>query len=153
MKQRFGCAFLRRDFSPDMNMKVLLVDDQAYSFSPLEERLKGMGYELVLRTDASDGLKEAISLNRAGTLKLIILDIIMKSGPEIPDETGGREAGVLLAEKLRKLGVNVPIIFFTVVSDGGIKARAIRVLQSRYVGKIPAKSIADIVAKMIQDVK
>src|ERR1041385_7793453 len=98
-------------------MKVLLVDDQAYSFSPLEERLGELGYELVRRTDASDGLKEALALNSRRELKLLILDIIMKAGPEISDWTGGREAGVALAERLRTEGVTVPIIFFTVVFD------------------------------------
>lgn len=131
-------------------MNVLLVDDQAYSFSPLEETLREMGYKLVLKTDASEGLSEALALHNAGQLKLIILDIIMKAGPSISDGTGGREAGVLLAERLRASGVTEPIIFFTVVSDAEIKARAIRVSDTRYVGKIPAKSIADIVAKIIQ---
>lgn len=131
-------------------MKVLLVDDQAYSFSPLEERLSEIGYELVRRTDASEGLKEAIILNQAGQLKLLILDIIMKSGPAISDPTCGREAGVVLAERLRAEGVTAPIIFFTVVSDDVIKARASKVRDSRYVGKIPAKSIADIVSKTLK---
>jgi CheY-like chemotaxis protein len=131
-------------------MKVLLVDDQAYSFSPLEGRLKEMGCELVRRTDASEGFQEALALDKAGELKLIILDIIMKAGPENPDWTGGREAGVALAERLRKEGVNVPIIFYTVVSDAEITDRAARVTGSRYVGKIAAKSIADIVARTLE---
>jgi len=131
-------------------MKVLLVDDQAYSFTPLEERLSALGYELVRRIDASEGLKEALALHKAGELRLVILDIIMKAGPMISDWTGGRESGVVLAEQLRKEGVPVPIVFFTVVSDDQLKSRAMCIANSRYIGKIPAQSIADIVARTLQ---
>jgi len=133
-----------------MQMKVLLVDDQAYSFSELKEQLSDLGYDLVRRTDASEGLIEALELNRTNTLRLIILDIIMKAGREFDNVTDGREAGVVLAERLRQEGVKAPIMYYTVVSDDEIKERAIRVTRSRYIGKIAADSIARIAAKELK---
>jgi DNA-binding response OmpR family regulator len=86
-----------------MKYKVLYAEDEATLAEIITDGLKSSGYEVQL---ASDG-QQALQLFQSGTPDICILDIMMP----VKD-------GYTLAEDIRKLNSEVPIIFLSAKSLG-----------------------------------
>ena len=80
-----------------MNEKILIVDDERDICEILEFNLANEGYEVEVAYSAEEALKKL-----TGEYSLILLDVMM-----------GGMSGYKMAEKLRKEGNAVPIIFLT----------------------------------------
>lgn len=80
-----------------MNEKILVVDDERDICEILEFNLSNEGYEVDAAYSAEEALKK-----RSAEHALILLDVMM-----------GGMSGYKMAEKLRKEGNTVPIIFLT----------------------------------------
>lgn len=133
-----------------MGNTVLLVDDQAYSFLTLADWLRPHELKLEKVIDATAGLMRAAELHASGDLAALLTDIIMKPGDQILDETGGREAGVLMAEELRRRGVNEPIFFYSVVTDEAIRAKADSVCNSVFMSKLPPRQVTKKIVSQLR---
>ena len=82
--------------------KILIVDDDKDFAQACEEILKKEGYETVL----ADSVVAAEAVIKKGGLNLILLDIVMEN----PDD------GIVLAHKLKKDCIGVPIVMLSDVS-------------------------------------
>jgi len=80
-----------------MNEKILIVDDERDICEILEFNLANEGYEVEVAYSAEEALKKL-----TGEYSLILLDVMM-----------GGMSGYKMAEKLRKEGNDIPIIFLT----------------------------------------
>lgn len=80
-----------------MNEKILIVDDERDICEILEFNLANEGYEVEVAYSAEEALKKL-----TGEYSLILLDVMM-----------GGISGYKMAEKLRKEGNDIPIIFLT----------------------------------------
>lgn len=79
------------------NISILVVDDEADIREILQFNLENEGYEIDSAESAEEALKKLASKH-----KLILLDVML-----------GEMSGFRLADKLRKTGNNIPIIFLT----------------------------------------
>jgi CheY-like chemotaxis protein len=129
---------------------VFFVDDQAYAFTTLKDWLNQYGLLLEYETDPSRAYEKALQFFKQGELSVLLLDIIMPPGDNLDDNSGGRETGIILAQKLRQAGINTPIIFWSVVTDGFIAKNAATIGCSQFISKlVPSKIIAEICAGLI----
>ena len=95
-------------------LRILMADDDIYNMRPTIDALEARGaVVLVARsgTEAIDALSDRV-------FDLVILDIMMSSGPKIKTDDQGRSAGLKVHSQIRKgRNANVPIVVSTVVSD------------------------------------
>lgn len=82
------------------NVKVLIVEDNKDFGLLLKIMLEQIGFQHIL---ICNKYPEAISLLNPHSIDVFIIDI----------ELGGNKDGVALAEEIRQLGINVPIIYMT----------------------------------------
>jgi DNA-binding response OmpR family regulator len=79
------------------NISILVVDDEADIREILQFNLENEGYDIESAASAEEALKKLDTKH-----KLILLDVML-----------GEMSGFKLADKLRKMGNNIPIIFLT----------------------------------------
>ena len=89
--------------------KLLLVDDDPKITSALAIRLKHAGYAVHSAANGFSGLREAV-LQRPD---LILMDIMMPMG-----------MGFSVAERLKSMGVEAPVIFLTASKRTGLRKTA-----------------------------
>jgi len=105
---------------PLEGMRILFADDSLYNMRPTREALELSGAFVATATDGTEVL-QYFRDHTADPPQLLILDIMMSGGPEIETgEDGGRTTGVEVYRRLRKMGINIPIVISTVVSDPDI---------------------------------
>lgn len=81
----------------NQNHRILIVDDEENLCEILQFNIEGEGY----LTEVVNSAEDALNLNLS-TFNLILLDVMM-----------GGISGFKFADKIRKDGINVPIIFLT----------------------------------------
>ena len=91
--------------------KILVVEDDAKIAAALRIRLEAGGYEVVTAGDGFNGLKMTLTHRP----QLILLDIMMPVG-----------MGFSVAERLKDLGLGIPIIFITASKRSGLRKTAQR---------------------------
>lgn len=101
--------------------KILVVDDEAYISTQLEERLTSMGYEVV--GSASSG-EDSVDMAKSLMPDLILMDIVM------PGRLDGIGASEIIKEQL-----DIPIIFLTAYADDTLIKRAKKVEPCGYILK------------------
>jgi DNA-binding response OmpR family regulator len=84
-----------------MKIKILLVEDDTNLGFVIADQLRSEGYHVTLCTDGSDGLKRF----NEETFHLCIFDVMMP-----------KKDGFTLARDIRKLNIEVPILFLTAKS-------------------------------------
>ncbi len=104
----------------ELNKKILIAEDDADLLSALQEKFKKEGFSVVTALDGEEGLIVA----EKEKPDLLILDIKM---PKID--------GITMAQKLKKAGTNVPIIFLTNLDDIKHISDAVGVSKSDYLVK------------------
>ena len=91
-------------------IRILVVEDEAIIRMDLQDRLEGLGHEVVGMTDtAADGIRLAKSLRP----DLVFMDIRLK----------GKMDGIAAAEQIRE-HVRIPVIFLTAFADDDTLLRA-----------------------------
>jgi DNA-binding response OmpR family regulator len=85
-----------------MKAKILLVEDDVNLGFVVADQLKTLGYQVVLATDGSEGLKRF----HEEMPHMCILDVMMP-----------KKDGFSLARDIRKLDKDIPILFLTAKSD------------------------------------
>ena len=90
--------------------KIMVVDDEAYISTQLEERLTSMDYEVV--GTASSG-EDSISMAKSLSPDLVLMDIVM------PGKLDGIEASEIITKEL-----DIPVIFLTAYADDKFLERA-----------------------------
>jgi len=101
--------------------KILIVDDEAYVSTQLEERLISMGYDVVGR--ASSG-ETSIGIAKSLHPDLILMDIVMP----------GRLDGIAAAETIKEK-LDIPVIFLTGYAEDQFIERAKNVEPFGYIVK------------------
>ncbi len=101
--------------------KILIVDDQAYISTQLEERLTSMGYNVVGTASSGDA-----SIDMAKTLNpdLVLMDIVM------PGKLDGIAAAQIIKEEQ-----DIPVIFLTAYTEDQFIERAKHVEPFGYIVK------------------
>jgi CheY-like chemotaxis protein len=89
--------------------RILITDDDKNITTALARRLEANGFEVML---ARDGL-EALDLLDKTKPDLLLLDIWMSAGN-----------GFFVSEKVRKLGLDIPIVFLTASKLPGLRSAA-----------------------------
>ena len=89
--------------------QILIADDDKNITTALARRLEANGFEVML---ASDGL-EALDLLTKSKPDLLLLDIWMSAGN-----------GLFVGEKVRQLGLKIPIVFLTASKLPGLRSAA-----------------------------
>lgn len=93
---------------------ILFADDDAWLNQSLIDELRETGYRVV---QAGTGT-EALRILDNEVIDLIVLDIMMPAGEGLRNTSEGRRTGIKVAEFVRKKRKsNVPIIYFTVISN------------------------------------
>ncbi len=100
--------------------KILLVEDDPNLSLVLQDYLEMMGYEIVSCEDGEDGLNSF----KNGLFDLCIFDIMMP-----------KKDGFSLAEDIRKINFNIPIIFLTAKSFKEDRIKGFQVGCDDYVTK------------------
>ncbi|HXG47119.1 MAG TPA: response regulator [Methylomirabilota bacterium] len=90
---------------------VLIVEDDPRISAALSVRLSAAGYRVLTANDGFAGLKVAV----AERPDLILMDVVMPVG-----------LGFSVAERLRDLGLTIPIIFITASRRPGLRRSAER---------------------------
>jgi two-component sensor histidine kinase len=90
--------------------KILVVDDEAYIATMLEEQLTSMGYDVVGK--ASSGQK-SVEMSRKLRPELVLMDIVM------PGRLDGIDASQIIKKEL-----DIPIVFLTAYADDKFIERA-----------------------------
>lgn len=104
-----------------MPKTILYVDDEPWFVEALFDALIDAGY---LLEKAKNGTEALRYLKHADVLPdLIILDVIMPTGDDIPETNGGRRTGIKVHEIIRKEMhiTDTPILFLTVVDDSSVE--------------------------------
>ena len=101
--------------------KILIVDDEAYVSTQLEERLISMGYDVVGR--ASSG-ETSIDMAKSLHPDLILMDIVM------PGKIDGIAAAEIIKEE-----VDIPVVFLTGYAEDQFIERAKSVEPFGYIVK------------------
>jgi len=104
-----------------MTSKILIVDDEAYVSTQLEERLTSMGYEVV--GIASSG-EAAIDMAKSLHPDLVLMDIVMP----------GKFDGIAAAEMIKE-EQDIPVIFVTAYAEDQFIERAKHVEPFGYIVK------------------
>ncbi|MCL2018405.1 MAG: response regulator [Oscillospiraceae bacterium] len=110
---------------PELNNKILAVDDRFFFLEYIKSMLENTGYEI---TCISSGAK-ALEYLRGNRPDLFILDIEM---PEMD--------GYELAAKIREYGHTAPIIFFTGNAKKNTVVKALQVGVSDFIVKTASKT-------------
>jgi putative two-component system response regulator len=108
--------------NPDIEDKVLLVDDNTTNLQLLHETLDGLGYKLLI---AKNG-RTALSIAQKAHPSLILLDIMM---PEID--------GYEVCQRLKadKNTAHIPVIFITALADDEDEAKGLSMGAVDYITK------------------
>ena len=101
--------------------RILVVDDQVVITMQLEERLTGMGYEVVGRASSGEA---SIDMARHFRPDLVLMDIVM------PGRLDGIDASKVIQTELE-----IPIIFLTAYADDEYVQRAKHVEPYGYIVK------------------
>jgi len=101
--------------------KIMVVDDEAYISTQLEERLTSMDYEVVGTASSGEG---AISMAKSLSPDLVLMDIVM------PGKLDGIEASEIITKEL-----DIPVIFLTAYADDKFLERAKKVQSFGYILK------------------
>ncbi len=126
--------------------RVLFIDDEPDAAEDFSFLLRPYGLEVV----AKQSIEEALVLFRKERYDAVLVDICMPptaymSGAVVEH---GRETGLEVARRLKKLKPNVPIVAFTVVSDPEIMGR---MRQAGICDVIHKPSLAEAVAEALQN--
>jgi len=96
------------------NKRILMVEDDVYNMRPTIDALEVAGAKITIARSATEALSEL----KKGQFDLVILDIMMASGPMIKTEDQGRSTGIILYSTIREsIGESLPVVVSTVVSD------------------------------------
>ena len=104
-----------------MSKTILYADDEPWFVEALFEALTDAGYSL---KKAKNGTEVLRYLKKPDELPdLIILDVIMPTGEDIPETNGGRRTGIKVHEIIRKEMhiTDIPVLFLTVVDDSSVE--------------------------------
>lgn len=102
------------------DIRILFADDDIYFMRPTIDALEAYGAVVDIVRDGSSVLKY-IRENQGSPPSLLILDIMMSSGPEISTDNAGRSTGLAVYRHIRQnLKVNIPIVVSTVVTDSAM---------------------------------
>ena len=101
--------------------KIMIVDDEAYICTQLDERLTTMGYDVVGTAFSGDA---AVDMARRLTPDLIMMDIVMP----------GKLDGIAATEIIKKK-TDIPVIFLTAYGSDEYIQRATRVQPHSYLMK------------------
>ena len=101
--------------------KIMVVDDEAYISTQLEERLAAMDYEVVGTASSGEG---SISMAKSLSPDLVLMDIVM------PGKLDGIEASEIITKEL-----DIPVIFLTAYADDKFLERAKKVQPFGYILK------------------
>ena len=101
--------------------KIMVVDDEAYISTQLEERLTSMDYEVVGTASSGEG---SISMAKSLSPDLVLMDIVM------PGKLDGIEASKIITKEL-----DIPVIFLTAYADDKFLERAKKVQPFGYILK------------------
>ena len=102
-----------------MDKRILWVDDDAHEIESLIHPLKQYGFEIIVALDG----KDALHLLEKERIDLIILDLFLKR----PDSKGNYKKdywkfkdleGVIFAELIKKNRSQIPVLIFSVYSEG-----------------------------------
>lgn len=95
---------------------ILLVDDEKRYLENNVEELEALGHEVILKRRVEEALE--ILEKRIDKVDAVIVDIMIPSGPfKESDTSNGLRTGIIMAQAIRLISSQVPIIFFTNVSD------------------------------------
>ncbi len=95
-------------------VRVLYLEDEEDLANYLPALLKDRGIEVI----STSSIEEAMRLFREEVFDAVLLDIMMEPPEEEAEETDyGRETGILITQKMKKMKPNLPIVAFTVLSD------------------------------------
>lgn len=103
-----------------MQIKILLVEDDLNLGFIVQDQLKAQGYKAHLSTDGKDGLQQF----HKEEYHLCILDIMMP-----------KKDGFSLAQDIRKINKEIPILFLTAKSMTEDKIKGFQVGADDYLGK------------------
>jgi two-component system alkaline phosphatase synthesis response regulator PhoP len=114
-----------------MNRQVLVIEDEATLAFLLRERLEKEGYSVTVCETGEKGLARAIG----GTFALLLLDIKLPGGD-----------GFEVCRKLRRHGVNVPILMLTARGDVKDRVKGLKLGADDYLVK--PFEVAELLARM-----
>lgn len=103
---------------------ILLVEDQVLEYAPLQGVLESRGFEVLWATSASEGYR-FLKIHQK-EIKVIILDLLLPAA-DVGEKSEFSEknifrGGILLLNKIiNELGLSIPIIGLTVVTDKDIR--------------------------------
>jgi CheY-like chemotaxis protein len=106
---------------PDINNKILIVEDDVIISQIIELHLKKLGYSV---SGKAANAQDAITLTNKTNPNAILMDIFLDG------KMDGIEAAKIIKEK-----VNIPIIFLTGYSDDKVLERIRTIQASHYVLK------------------
>ena len=104
-----------------MTSKILIVDDEAYVSTQLEERLTSMGYDVVGMASSGEA---AIDMAKSLHPDLVLMDIVM------PGKLDGIAAAEIIKEEQ-----DIPVIFVTAYAEDQFIERAKHVEPFGYIVK------------------
>lgn len=99
---------------------ILFVDDDRYEMLGLVERLEMAGFKVTAVTSPALALTQ---LRKGFQPDLIISDLIMPADFEA-SPLSNRHVGVDFCRKVREMGLKIPILVLTVVTDPAVQAEA-----------------------------
>jgi CheY-like chemotaxis protein len=100
-------------------LRILFADDETYSMRPTIEALENAGAQVDLVTDGTEVL-EYMRQHKDDPYDVLILDIMMPGGTEVPTPDGGRSTGVEVYRRMQKEKIKIPPVVSTTVTDNSI---------------------------------
>ena len=101
--------------------KILVVDDEAYIATMVEEQLTSMGYDVVGTTSSG---QKSVEMSRKLRPELVLMDIVM------PGMLDGIDASQIIKQEL-----DIPIVFLTAYADDKFIERAKNIEPLGYIVK------------------
>jgi tetratricopeptide (TPR) repeat protein len=102
-----------------MNKDVLIIDDEPWFFDPFLDRLDFEKISYGYCKNGSEGLKKL----QTNIYKLVVLDMKVSLGDEYQDIQGYDPPGLYLLEKIKMNKPYLPVICYTVLTDGEIVSK------------------------------
>lgn len=104
--------------------RILFVDESVHEVAPFTTELSLRGIEVVHCQDADEGLRK---IETDADFSLVVLDVMLSADPDPRRSSFSREdtdnfrcTGLVLAQRIRNLHNELPIVFFTSTSTSKI---------------------------------
>jgi CheY-like chemotaxis protein len=100
-----------------LKKRILYIEDEQWLMGGVIDSLS-VGFEVIPARNADQGLT---ILKNDSKIQLVILDIMLPPGNNLPGTNRGRRTGIEIAKIIRnEMRLKIPIIFYTVVTDPAV---------------------------------